>query len=209
MKPTAAAACILLVTAPCAALAQTVSFGVHAVAVTHTEITEELESDGIGVGGKVSLRVGRFAIEAEGFTVSVEPEAAGGSSFDIVQGDVRARVLLVQPILLEVSAGGRSIDPEFAAQEVGFVGVGLRAESPLTALASAWVRGAYLASTDFSGGGEAGTAFEFGFGTAVGTANRRFQVTAESRFQRIDRKVSGVEVPIQLTVARFGIEVGF
>ncbi len=45
--------------------------------------------------------------------------------------------------------------------------------------------------------------------TAVGTANRRFQITAESRVQRIDRKVSGVEVPIQLTVARFGIEFGF
>ncbi len=45
--------------------------------------------------------------------------------------------------------------------------------------------------------------------TAVGTANRRFQITAESRFQRIDRKVSGVEVPIQLTVARLGIEFGF
>lgn len=39
--------------------------------------------------------------------------------------------------------------------------------------------------------------------------DRRFQITAESRFQRIDRKVSGVEVPIQLTVARFGFEFGF
>lgn len=209
MKLIAAVAGILLVIVPSGLTAQTVSFGIHGVTATHTEIAEDSEADGIGVGGKISLRIGRFGIEAEGFRVSVERDVGGASSFDILQGDVRARVLLARPISLEVSVGGRSIDPEFAAQQVGFVGIGLRAESRLTVLATTWVRGAYLAKTEFSGGGEAGAAFEFGFGTAVGTANKRFQLTAESKFQRIDRTVGGIEVPIQLTVVRFGVEVGF
>lgn len=209
MKLVAAVTCVLLVVVPSGSTAQTVSFGIHGVFATHTEIAEDRESDGIGVGGKIRLRLGRFAIEVEGFRVSVEPDVAGASSFDIVQGDVRASVLLAHPISLEVSAGARGIDPEFAAQQVGFVGIGLRAESPLTALATTWVRGAYLVSTEFSGGGETGAAFEFGFGTAVGTPNKRFQVVAESKFQRIDRTVGGIEVPIQLTVVRFGVEVGF
>jgi hypothetical protein len=60
-----------------------------------------------------------------------------------------------------------------------------------------------------AGGGESGLALEIGLGVAVGTANGRFRVKAESNFQRIDREVNGQDVPVQVTQARLGLELGF
>ncbi len=39
--------------------------------------------------------------------------------------------------------------------------------------------------------------------------NGRFRVRADYEFQRIDREVNGVDLPIQLSRATIGVELGF
>lgn len=50
---------------------------------------------------------------------------------------------------------------------------------------------------------------ELGLGAALGTANGRVRVRAEYEFQRIDREVGRAPVPIQVTVGKLGIDLGF
>ena len=50
---------------------------------------------------------------------------------------------------------------------------------------------------------------EIGLGTWIGTSNGRYGIRLEYDFQRIDRQVNDVDLPIQLMVAKVGIEVGF
>ena len=54
-----------------------------------------------------------------------------------------------------------------------------------------------------------GLSAEVGLGIAVGTANGRFRVRADYEFQRIDRKVDNQDVPLQMSLAKLGLEVGF
>ena len=51
--------------------------------------------------------------------------------------------------------------------------------------------------------------FEFQLGVGLGTANKRFRFHAEYEFQRINREVGVVDVPIQLSLARAGVSFGF
>jgi hypothetical protein len=187
---------------------QTVRGGVHGVAVTHNEINERLGARGLGVGGLLALRVGRFGLEARAFWADLEPREGQNVAFHVIQADVRGSLLVARAIAFEVGAGRRWIDPEFATQEVGVVRVGILSQYPLSRLASVWARGAYLVVPQFSGGGDAGLSVELSLGTAIGTANGRFRAMGEYEFQRLDREVRGRGVPIQVTVARFGVEVG-
>jgi hypothetical protein len=66
-----------------------------------------------------------------------------------------------------------------------------------------------LVSRGFNTGGTATMAFEFGLGVSFGTASVRFQVQAEYEFQRIDRVVGGVDVPMQMSLGRTGFAIGF
>ena len=108
-----------------------------------------------------------------------------------------------------MGAGRRLIRPRFAAQDVGVARAGILSEIPLSALGSVWGRGAYLLAPKFSGGGTAGLAVELGFGAGLGTRNGRFRFRVEYEFQRIDRSVNDVAVPIQTSLARIGADLGF
>ncbi len=189
--------------------AQTVRIGVHGVAVTHNEITDQLSANGLGAGGLVAVRFGRIGFEARGYYAQLDPDRADAASFDVVQVDGRASVLVARSIALEVGAGRRWIDPDFSSQEVGLVRIGILTEYPLAQIATVWARGAYLLAPQFSGGGTAGLSVELSLGTAIGTANGRIRVLGEYEFQRFDRQVRRNDVPIQVTTARFGLEVGF
>ena len=46
-------------------------------------------------------------------------------------------------------------------------------------------------------------------GAGLGTASGRVRGRVEYEFQRIDRSVSGTAVPIQLSLAKLGFDVGF
>lgn len=187
--------------------AQMIRLGVHGVALTHSEINQSLKANGLGVGGVLGLRVGRFAFEARGLWADLDPDRVTVATFTVGQIDGRASVLVARSVALEVGAGRRWIDPAFAAQEVGMIRVGILSEYPLSRIAMVWARGAYLVAPQFSGGGTAGLAVELSLGASIGTG--RLRAMGEYEFQRFDREVERRDVPIQVTIARFGAEVGF
>ena len=189
--------------------AQTIRVGLFGVAVTHTEVGEQQKAQGGGGGASLALRWRRFGLEAMGFRASLDPDSADLASFDLVQWDVRLSYWVASVVAVEIGGGRRVMDPEFSAQDVGAIRIGFLSEYPLARIASIRVRGAYLVDPKFNGGGEAGLAVEVGLAVAVGTSNGRFRVRAESAFQRIDRQVNGVDVPIQFSLGSLGIEFGF
>jgi hypothetical protein len=193
---------------PGAAAAQTIEFHLDAVGLTYQEVREGRDAIGTGGGTAIVLRVKRFALDVRGYKANVQPDS-GGAAYDFQQIDVRASFRVNPFLALEVGGGRRYVTPEFATQEVGVFRIGVLSENDLTQLAKVWVRGAYLPNPKFSGGGTADVSFEFGLGVAVGTANGRFRVRAEYEFQRIDREVDAAGVPLQLSLARAGIAVGF
>ena len=183
--------------------------GVHSVGMTYTELTDATKAEGVGGGATLQLRWRRFGLEGLVAKARMKPVNEALEQYDFVQFDVRLNYWIASLVAIEVGGEWWSIDPQFAAQEVGAGRIGIVSQYPLANISEIWARGAYLINPRFSGGGEAGLAVEVGLGIAVGTSNRRFRVVAESNFQRIDRRVNGVEVPLQLTQARLGVVVGF
>jgi hypothetical protein len=183
--------------------------GAHSVGMTYTELTEDTKAEGVGGGATLQLRWRRFGLEGLVAKARMKPINDGLDEYDFLQFDVRLNYWIASIVAIEVGGEWWSIDPEFAAQEVGAGRIGVVSHYPLANISEIWARGAYLVNPRFSGGGEAGLAVEVGLGIAVGTSNGRFRVVAESNFQRIDRRVNGVEVPLQLTQARLGVVFGF
>ena len=194
---------------PAVATAQTVRFGVHGVGISHAEINENRRVDGTGVGGQITVRVGRFGLELSGYTAQMTDAPEGVEEFDLLQGDVRVSFRIARSLAIEVGGGRRKVDPEFAAQDIGWGRLGILSEVQLSRIGSLWGRGAYLLNAEFNGGGDAGLAVELGLGAGLGTANGRFRVRVEYEFQRLDREIGTVKVPIQMTVAKFGVDLGF
>jgi hypothetical protein len=155
------------------------------------------------------VRLGRWGIDASGYIAKLKPDSSDVSEFDMVQGDLRASFLIVPLVALETGFGRRSTDPELAAQDVGYWRIGVLSEAELSRIASIWARGAYLAGVKYDGGGTTSLAVEVALGVGVGTANGRFRVRVDYEFQRFDREVDQVELPIQLSLARLGVEIGF
>jgi hypothetical protein len=189
--------------------AQSLRLGVHSVTLTHTEVSEDLSSVGVGAGGLLGVRWHRLGLEGTVYRAEMAPDSADLTDFTLTQFDMRLSFWLATMVALEVGGGRRKIEPEFAAQDVSAFRMGILSEYPLARMSEIWVRGAYLLDPKFNGGGTAGLAVELGLGVAVGTNNGRFRVGADAEFQRIDRSVNNVEVPIQVTVARFGVQLAF
>lgn len=188
---------------------QVVRIGAHSVTMTHTEINRNYSAEGVGAAGSLILRWRKLGLEVVGLKASLEPDSADLAPYDVIQWDVRFSFWVAPVAAIEISRFSREVDPDFTAPAVGAVKIGFVSEYPLARIASVRARGAYLVQPKFDGGGEAGLAVEVGLGVAIGTANGRFRVKAESDFQRIDRDVNGREVPIQVTQARLGLELGF
>lgn len=204
-----ATAAALAVMPGSSASAQTIRVGVHVVGLTHTEITSARRAEGAGIGGQISARFGRFGVDLSGHAARMDSVDGGPKLYDLYQGDLRVSYRVATGLALEIGAGRRLIAPDFAAEEVGLARAGILSEIPLTAIGGVWARGAYLIAPQFSGGGSAGLAVELGFGAGLGTRNGRFRFRAEYEFQRIDRSVNDVDVPIQTSVGKVGVDVGF
>ena len=195
---------------PQVAPAQTVRFGLQGVGLTYSEIDQGRRAEGGGLGGTFSVRWRRFLLDASGMGARLDPKGdGGGTSFDLLQGDVRLSYAFAPSFAVEIGGGRRAIDPEFATQDVGVVRLGVLSEIALNQLSTVWARGAYLVDSRFSGGGSADLAVELGMGGGVGTANGRFRGRVDFEFQRIDRKVGGADVPLQMAVGKLGLELGF
>jgi hypothetical protein len=191
------------------ARAQKVRVGIHGVSITHTEISKDRRVEGGGIGGLVSVRLGRFGLDLSGHVARLDSVGGGPKAFDELAGDVRVSYRVAQAFAFEVGAGRRIVDPTFAAEDVGLGRAGILSEIPLSSIGSVWGRGAYLLAPKFSGGGSAGLAVELGFGAGIGTRNGRFRFRAEYEFQRIDRTVNNTDVPIQVSTGKVGFDVGF
>lgn len=181
------------------------------VLISHSEVSSALQFDGIGFGAAAGVSWKRWDLDVEGLFGSLDPddESTATESYDLKMLDVRVSYRVVPAIAVQVGAAGRSVSPEFAAPDVGYFRIGLMSENALARIARVWVRGGYLVAPQFNGGGSAGFAFDIGLGTWVGTANGRYGLRAEYDFQRIDRSVNDTDVPIQMMVAKVGIQVGF
>jgi len=188
---------------------KTLRVGVHSVGMTYTEINAGTKSEGVGGAATLALRWRRFGLEGMALKTHLVPDQEGLEPYDFVQWDVRFDFWIAPIIAIEIGGEWWSIDPQFAAQEGGAGRIGFASQYELARISEIWVRGAYLVNPRFSGGGEAGLAVELGLGVGVGTSNGLFRVQAESNFQRIDREVNAIDVPIQLTQARLGVVFGF
>lgn len=197
-----------------AAEAQLLRFGVQGVGVSHAEVSQLTAALGGGGGAFAALHLGRFLIELDGYRAALEPEEEGGPAYDILEGTTRISYAFTPAVAVEVGGTRRQIDPEFAAQDVGFFRFGVRSESEIARLARLWVRGAYLAGAKFNGGGRAPFAFEIGMGTQLTTSNRRFGVRAEFDFQRMDREIFDTLLsrylarPMQTVIVKLGVQIG-
>lgn len=200
---------LVLSVAPATLCAQKLRLRLEAIGITYQEVREGRDGFGGGGGVGAELRLGRFHVVASAYNAHVEPDDTTATEFDVRQVDLRIGYALTPFFSLEAGGGRRYIEPDLAAQEVGLFRAGVFSENQLNRLASVWVRGAYLLGPQFSGGGSADLAFEFGLGVGIGTANGRIRFHAEYEFQRIDRRVGNDEVPLQVSLARTGIAVGF
>lgn len=202
---------VALAAASVPARAQTIVLGMHGALGDYREVSSSLRYEGTGFGGSVALRIGRLSAEGAVTRVSYDPhdQNAGLASFTSTQIDARFGVDLVAGLAAEVGLLRRTIDPALAAQEMGAARVGLRYSKPIGPGATIGIRGNYLAGAKFTGEGSATLAFELGLFVSAGPQNGHFRFTADYGLQRVDRKVSNVSVPLQQSLVRLGVAVGF
>lgn len=207
------AALLLAVIATSAAnplAAQTLYGGIHGARVHRAERNEMSQYDGFGFGGVVGVSVANFRLEVTGYMATLEPDDPSlTESVKAKQADVLLSYAVAPAVALQLGASRFQAEPEFALQDVGFIRVGIRSENALSRIARVWVRGAYLAAPAFNGGGSAGFSFEVGLGTWVGAPSGRIGARAEYDFQKFGREVGTDQAPIQVMVARLGVQVGF
>ena len=191
--------------------AQSLRLAVGATGVSFSEVSEALQYDGPGGNAMIDFRFGRFMVQGEGYVARLKPDPETGftEDLDLRQIDVRIAYFISPALAIQIGGSGREAKPENSTTNVGYGRIGLISENRLGSIARIWVRGAYLPSPKFSGGGSADFAFEIGLGTWIGTSNGRFGARIEFDFQRIDRQVNDVDVPQQMMVGRLSFEVGF
>ncbi len=213
----AAAGVALLVLASRAVLAQQVSVtvGPQFALASYREVASGLRYQGTGFGGAASARYRRLSAEADVVRLSLDPATGSSATSGFRATEVSAWVAYDVATYASVEAGfiRRTADPEFDAQSVGAVRVGARSFYEIGPGATVLFRANYLAAPKFSGGGHAAFSIDLGLGLDVRLA-RRLHGTADYTFQRINRKTNPggtgeIDAPIQETVARVGLAVGF
>ena len=185
--------------------AQALDVTAYGLAATSSEVDRTRQAKGLGIGVELGVELGRFRWEVQGETASLDADYS-------LQGDYAVRELSVLALYrwrpsfaLQLGAGRRFTSPDFVAQDVGAIRVGLRTETRLSSFGRIEASASYLPVTRFSGGGSAGLAFEIGFGVAIGPANGRFAGIVKYGYQRLRREVNAVAVPIQFSAARVGV----
>jgi hypothetical protein len=201
----------LLLVGGTGARAQTVSLGVQGALGDYREVSSNLHYRGVGGGLSLWLRVHRLSAEATATRVSYDPrdDGSGLTSFEATQLDARLGFDVAAGFTAEVGVLRRTISPELAAQEMGAARIGVRYSKLIGPGTTVALRGNYLAGAKFTGKGSAGLAFELGLLVSTGPVNGRYRLTGDYGFQRIDRKVGGAKVPLQQSLVRVGVAVGF
>ena len=196
--------------------AQQVTLGAGFAFSDYREQADFLHFSGAGPAALLTVERGRVALRADAWHLSMDPTgeaAAGLESFTVDDINVRLGVRAVSVLAIEAGYLHRSVAPSRAAQSYSAATLGLRAAYPLAPGAEVAVRTAYVAGTDFTGGGSAPFGIELGLSAGYGPGSGRFRVTGDYGFQRIDRHTdqngTRLNVPIQSSVARLGLAVRF
>ncbi len=194
-------------TAAADASAQKLEVSVYGVAVSNGEIDSIREAKGLGVAADARLQRGRFRLELRGLTASLRADFSEEPDYALHELSASAGYLWGPRLWLQVGLGRRFISPDFAAQEVGLLRVGIVSETQLSTLAQIEARANYFPLARFSGGGGAGLALGLGLGARVGRTAGRFHGIVDYTYERIDRKVNDAATPIKFSVARVGLGV--
>jgi hypothetical protein len=196
--------------------AQRVTLGAEAALMDYREQGAALRFSGGGFSGRAELSIWRLRAQARLTGVHVEGASTAADvteAFDIVQSELQLRMQVRPRIGVEVGMLSRTMQPEHAAQSMRAWRAGGVFLQPLAPGADVTVRAAYLAATDFGGGGAAPFGFDVGLAVSYGPGAGRVRLTAEYDFQRVDRRTTvgdmRVDVPIQNATARIGVAATF
>lgn len=209
-----AAGLLAVVSAP--VRAQQVTLGAGYALADYREQADFLHFSGGGPTAMVAVERGRLALRVDAWHLDLDPEKNAApplESFTFDQLNVRLGLRAISVIGFEAGYMKRWVDPSRAAQSLSAVTLGVRASYPLAPGADVAVRTAYVAGSDFTGGGSAPFGIELGLSAAYGPGSGRLRVTGDYEFQRIDRRTvqngSRLSVPIQSSFARVGLTVRF
>lgn len=196
--------------------AQQLTLGAGYALADYQEQAAFLNFKGSGPTATLTVERGRLALRVDASHLDLNPADDAVpplESFKIDQIGVRLGVRTMSLVAVEAGFFKRSTSPSRAAQSYTAATLGVRAAYPLAPGADVSLRTAYVAGTDFSGGGSAPFGIELGLGAAYGPGSGRFRLTGDYEFQRIDRRTdqdgTRLQVPIQSSVARFGIAFRF
>jgi hypothetical protein len=205
---------LLVMAAPLRAQQVTVGLG-YAIA-DYQEQASFLHFKGGGPTATVGVERGRLSFRVDASHFDLDPPDDSPSPlepFKMDQFSVRIGVRTMSIVAAEAGFFRRSTSPSRAAQSYSAATLGARVAYPLAPGADVALRTAYVAGTDFSGGGSAPFGIELGLSAAYGPGAGRYRIAGDYEFQRIDRHTdqSGtrLNVPIQSSVARLGVSVRF
>jgi hypothetical protein len=209
MKRAIGVAALLALGTATVASAQTVSIGLQGALGDYREVSSSLKYRGAGGGLTLWLRLNKLSAEGSVSRISYDPKNVGLTSFKATQLDARVGFDIAAGFTFEAGVMKRTVDPELSAQEMGAGRIGVRYSKLIGPGATVGLRGNYLVGAKFTGAGSAGLAFELGLLASVGPQNGRYRFTMDYAFQRVDRKVGTVSVPIEQSLVKLGVAVGF
>lgn len=189
---------------PSVCLGQAIRLNGFGVAATSAEIEEVRQTRGLGIGIGATAEWDRWGLEARYYHAGLQADFSVQPDYDVDQVDLTGTWFWRSYLAPQLGVARRFVSPELAAQEVGFVRLGVLSEVRLARIAGLWVKGAYLPFSRFSGGGSAGLSLEVGLGVEVGAATDRIQGFAGFEYQRIDREAAA-DVPLQFSLGQLGI----
>jgi hypothetical protein len=185
--------------------AQGVEATAYGLAATNAEVDRTRQARGLGIGADLGLDFGRYRLNLRALTASLDADFKIQPDYAVHELSLLATYQWRSGLAFQLGAGRRFTSPDFVAQEVGVVRVGLLTETTLSSIGRIWGRAAYLPVTRFSGGGGSDLALELGLGVSLGPSDGRFNGIAEYAYQRIDREVNGGSVPIRFSEMRAGL----
>lgn len=196
--------------------AQQFTVGAGYALVDYREQAAFLRFRGSGPTAMLAVERGRLALRVDATHLSLDPSGDGApplEAFTVDQFSVRVGVRTMSLVGVEAGFFRRSTAPSRAAQSYSAATLGLRAAYPLAPGADVAIRTAYVAGSDFTGGGSAPFGIELGLTAAYGPGSGRVRLTGDFEFQRIDRRTdqngTRLSVPIQSSLARLALVVKF
>jgi len=185
--------------------AQEVRASAFGAAVTNAEIEDTRQARGLGGGVGARVAFPRFRGEAAYLHAALHADYSSQPDYNLDQLDIYLTWFFRPYLGAQIGAVRRFTSPEFSAQDVGSLRLGIVSETRLATIAGVWARGAYVPLARFSGGGSTSLGLELGLGVEVGRLDGRLQGFAAFEYQRLDR--SDADAALQFSVGQAGIRL--